>query len=109
MRRPINFGDLTEGRVHNLSGHERGLKARESFKLDQLDLDGIRHVIHVPEDIYGISPSFVQGLFSATLKKLGNDIDEFRRHYEIDATDLVRRQIERGLHNIVLDRSSPLC
>jgi hypothetical protein len=109
MGKPINFGDLTKGQVHNLSGHDRGLAARESFKLDQLDLDGIRHVVYVPDDIYGVSPSFIQGLFSGSLKKLGNDIEEFRKHYEIEATDLVRRQIERGLTNIVLDRTSPLC
>lgn len=109
MDRPIDFGALTEGKVHNLSGHDRGLAARKSFRLDELDHDGQKHVIHVPEDIYGISPSFVQGFFADTLRSLNNDLAAFRNLYDFDSTDLIRRQIDRGLQNILIDRSAPIC
>ena len=109
MGSAIDFGMLTEGKVHNLSGHDRGLAARRSFRLDELDRDGVKHVVRVPKDIYGISPSFIQGLFADTLKSLNNSLEEFERCYEIDATDLIRRQIDRGLQNILIDRSTPIC
>ncbi|WP_379553572.1 hypothetical protein [Qipengyuania sp. DGS5-3] len=104
----IDLGVLTEGKVHNLSGHERGLAARDLFKLDALDRDGVRHTIRVPDDLYGISPSFVQGLFTASLRSLDNDLDAFKQSYTIEASDLIQRQIDRGLQNILMDRKAPL-
>lgn len=108
MNNAIDLGLITEGKVRNLSGHERGLAARKNFHLDDLDLDGSKHVVRVPREIYGISPSFVQGFFAGTLKRFGNDLEKFHQAYQIDGSDLIQRQIDRGLQNIVIDRSSPL-
>lgn len=105
----IDFGTLTEGKVHNLSGHDRGLAARRSFRLDELDTDGVKHLVRIPDDIYGISPSFIQGLFADTLRSLNNSLEEFERCYEFEATDLIQRQIARGLQNILIDRTTPIC
>ncbi len=105
----IDLGILTKGKVHNLSGHERGLAARRRFGLDALDSDGVCHTVRVPDSMNAISPSFVQGLFAATLRAYGNDVGKFENAYSFEASDLIRRQIERGIQNILMNRSAPLC
>jgi len=104
----IDLGVLTGGKVHNLSGHERGLAARKRFGLDSLDNDGVVHTIRVPESMNAISPSFVQGMFTATLRSYGNDLAKFKRYYAIEASDLIQRQIDRGIQNILMNRNAPL-
>lgn len=104
MTQAVNLDVLTQGKVHNLSGHERGLAARQLFELDQLDkLDGPVEIL-VPDHIYGVSPSFIQGLLSASVKALGSNRDRFFEHYHLIATDLVRRQFDRGLSAILTNR-----
>jgi hypothetical protein len=108
METAVDLDVLTKGRVHNLSGHERGLAARELFNLDQLDRIDEVVKIKVPEHIYGISPSFIQGMLSASVRNLGKSREQFYRHYDIVSTDLVRRQIERGLSAILTNRDFPI-
>lgn len=106
MSGQINLDALTGGgKVHNLSGHTRGLAARDLFKLDDLDSGASDPVlVVVPDHIYSVSPSFIQGLFSASVRKLGNDKCRFYNHYRIVGTDLIMRQIERGMSAILTDR-----
>lgn len=101
----IDLEELTgNGKVHNLSGHVRGLAARNAFGLDALDAAGDPVQVIVPDHVYSLSPSFVQGLFSASVKAVGNDPSAFFSRYLIVASDLVRRQIDRAMANITLDR-----
>lgn len=105
MMQTIDLDRLTgNGKVHNLSGHVRGLAARTEFGLDDLDTASAQVRVIVPDHVYSLSPSFVQGLFSASVKALGNNPETFFSHYEIVASDLVRRQIDRAMLNITLDR-----
>lgn len=108
INKAIDLGVLTEGKVRNLSGHERGLAARKQFGLDALDRDNVVYTIRVPESMNAISPSFVQGLLTGTLRHYGNDVSKFRRHYAFEASDLIRRQIDRGIQNILMNRQAPL-
>ena len=101
----VDLDVLTQGKVHNLSGHERGLAARKHFALDQLDQLNELVEIRVPDHIYGVSPSFVQGLLSASVHSLGSTRDGFFRHYKLVASDLVKRQFDRGLSAILTDRN----
>lgn len=105
MSLSIDLEVLTQGKVHNLSGHERGLAARKHFNLDELDLADSLVEIRVPEHIYAISPSFVQGLLSASVRNLGSTKESFFRHYNLVATDLVNRQFDRGISAILTDRN----
>lgn len=104
MTLEVDLDVLTQGKVHNLSGHERGLAARTLFALDMLDQASQPVEVRIPEHIYGISPSFIQGLFSASVIALGSSKDAFFEHYRLVATDLVRRQFDRGLSAILTDR-----
>ena len=105
MSLSIDLEILTQGKVHNLSGHERGLAARQHFALDQLDQSNEPVEIRVPDHIYGVSPSFIQGLLSDSVHALGSTRDGFFRHYRLVASDLVKRQFDRGLSAILTDRN----
>lgn len=101
----IDLDILTDnGKVHNLSGHDRGLAARQMFGLDQFDDQEAEIEIHVPDHIYAVSPSFVQGLLAASLQKFGLDRDAFSARYHLVASDLIKRQFDRGISAILTNR-----
>lgn len=101
----IDLDMLTEnGKVHNLSGHNRGVAAREAFKLDQFDEAATKVEIRVPDHIYAVSPSFVQGLLAGSFQRLGSNRDAFFARYTLVATDLIKRQFERGITSILINR-----
>ena len=104
----IDLELLTKGEVHNLSGHDRGVAARKMFELDGLDqsTDDVR--ILVPDYVYGVSPSFVQGLLAETVHRLGDSRDRFYSRFSLAASDLVKRQFERGLSAILTNRTEPV-
>lgn len=111
MDKLVDLEKLTKGEVHNLSGHDRGLAARNLFELDALDKslgENEKIVIRVPDYVYGVSPSFVQGFLATSVHSLGDDRDLFFMRFDLDASELVVRQFERGLANILIDRSEPL-
>lgn len=105
MALAIDLEALTQGKVHNLSGHERGLAARDFFGLDRLDAAEEVVEIRVPEHVYGISPSFVQGLLSASVRHFGSSKEGFFDHYSLVSSELVKRQFDRGLSAILTDRN----
>lgn len=101
----IDLDRLTDnGRVHNLSGHDRGIAARQAFELDRYDEEaGIVEIV-VPDHIYAVSPSFVQGLLSGSFRRVGFDKATFFSRYTLVASDLVRRQFDRGISAILTNR-----
>ncbi|MEM9087081.1 MAG: hypothetical protein AAGB23_14260 [Pseudomonadota bacterium] len=103
----IDLEALTKGKVHNLSGHERGLAARALFSLDELDVASEPIEIHVPDYVYGISPSFVQGFLSSSLQSFDSNKSAFLDHYKVIASDLIKRQFDRGVSAILTDREFP--
>lgn len=101
----VNLEELTDrGRLHNLSGKERGEQARSHFNLDSLDEQGGVVVVKVPEYVYALSSSFFLGLFSPTIKKIGER--GFREMYKFDASPLILRQVEHGLVRCISSRAS---
>lgn len=104
----INLAQLTRnGEVRNLAGHERGQAARALFELDRLDKSAEPIVVVVPEDVYLLSPSFIQGMFSESIKSLG-DRSAFLGRYSFRATPSVLRQIDSGIASSLMRRHSVL-
>ena len=102
----INIDELTGfGKVHTLSGHPKGVAARQKFELDALDKSSEPVQIVVPDHLFGLSPSFIQGLFTASVRYFGNDKKKFFDHYKIEASDLIIRQVNRGMDAILTDRT----
>ena len=107
--RELDLQTLTDGSsVRNLSGHERGVAARVLFQLDQLDQgeDPVRIV--VPREVYTLTPSFFQGMFSESVRALGGDRTRFLAHYRFDASAVVMRQIDRGIETATMRRGELL-
>lgn len=103
--RTIDLSELTgHGEVRNLSGHERGVAAREKFLLDQADRGDEEVVISVPEDLYTITPSFFQGMFAESVRHAGSR-EKFLTKYRFAAPSIVLRQIESGIETSLIKRS----
>ncbi len=101
----IDLEELTgAGKVHNLSGRERGLAARELFQLDKLDAEPSPVDVIVPEYVYSLTPSFVQGFFGESVKAFNYDTNRFKSHFRFRAPSIVMQQLERGLAAITTHR-----
>ncbi len=101
----INLNELTHGRVRNLSGHERGSAARAKFLLDELDKSNSRIDVELPPDLEGMTTSFFQGMFAASVKAAGSD---FLDHYRFHASPALMEQILRGIEKVQTKRGSAL-
>lgn len=88
----IRLEALSLGEVRNLAGHDRGLKAREHFHLDELDGVTDPVDVHVPEDFRAVSPSFFQGMFAESVCKLGS-ARAFFEHYRFNAPAHIRSRL----------------
>jgi hypothetical protein len=93
----IDLSELTGGgEIRNLTGHERGVLAREHYKLEQLDAGAEPVIVHVPSSVYTLTPSFFQGMFAESVQKFGTR-EGFLEHYKFEASTLIMRQVERGI------------
>ncbi len=102
----IDLSPLTgNGQVRNLSGHERGVAARKEFRVAELDEVGESVRVIVPSDLYGLSPSFFQGMFAESVRKFKSR-EAFLEHYSFDAPDIVVEQIENGIDLSLMKRTS---
>lgn len=102
----IELGDLTgNGRVHSLSGQERGVEARRKFNLDVLDRSVDPVTVNVPNDLDAISPSFFQGMFARSLVEVfDRDQNRFLEHYSFSAPTHVLAQVHRGIMAVLTRR-----
>ena len=94
----INLGDYDKG-LKVLSGVELGGAARKAYKLDERDKQGEKVGIIVPDYIYSVNSSYFSALFQKSLKTLGEK--KFREQYIFECDEIIRRNIETGIFNIV--------
>lgn len=100
----IDLANLTgNGEVRNLSGKERGVAARAALDIDNYDDRPEEITVVVPSYIDTISPSYFQGLFSKSIKKL--KVDGFRNKYKFEATDVVMSWVDIGIRNSTISRA----
>lgn len=94
----IDLAALTNNEVVMLSGEPRGVAAREEFLKDSLPYDS--HVkILAPEELITITPSFVQGFFSARMDAVG--IESFEAHLDLsNLPNHLRDDIRDGLNKL---------
>jgi len=100
----IDLEELTQGKVHNLSGRLRGLAAREKFHLDEIDESSEPVEVRFPDYVYAVTPSFIQGLFAKSVERRGGSANAFRSSYSFIAPAVVLEQVERGLTAILTSR-----
>lgn len=73
-----------------LSGKEVGINLRDQYKLD--DLDNQNGFVEVNISVPVVTSSFILGMFSKSMKKLG--IENFFEKYHFNARDDIIRNIE---------------
>jgi hypothetical protein len=102
----IDLAALTDnGRVRNLTGHERGIAAREQFDLNSLDAAQEAIEVRVPDDLDAITISFFQGMFADSVRKVGSG---FLEHYRFHASPEIMEQVLRGIDRVNTVRGSAL-
>lgn len=101
----IRLHELTDnGATRNLAGKERGERAREHFKLNQLDQQPDEVEVEAPDYLDNISSSYFLGMFSPSIEKLGGE-EGFLKKYKFTATQHIRRAITHGIARATMSRS----
>lgn len=98
----VDLSVLTKGEVSSLSGQPRGLQARAHYRLDELDNLAEQVVVHAPDNLDALTPSFVQGLFATSVHRLGRE--RFFNHYKFDVSPEIRSDIEVGVERALMRR-----
>ena len=92
MKSSIDISRLTDGRVLNLAGHDRGLAARDSFDLARLDKEAEAIPVNFPDGFRQLSSSFFQGMFADSVRQSGS-VKAFFEHYRFDAPAHIRTKL----------------
>lgn len=98
----IDFSLLTKGEVRSLSGHDRGLAARTRFNLDTLDSNADPIPVVAPTNLDAMTPSFVQGLFAASIHGLGPE--RFFSHYNFQLPEHLLTDVRIGVDRVLMQR-----
>ena len=101
----IDLTKLTEGKIRNLTGHERGVAARAKFNLDAYDAGTEPVEIQVPPDLEAITTSFFQGMFA---KSVRTTQDQFLERYRFNTSPAIMEQVLRGIDRVNTRRGSAL-
>jgi hypothetical protein len=98
----VELQNIVGPEVRVLIGHERGIAIRNAFNLDALDQSPDAVEIVVPVTLKTLTPSFVQGLFAASIHSLGEN--GFFNHYKFQAAPDVLSDIHAGVDRVLTSR-----
>ena len=102
----VDLDDYRSENVILFSGRARGEALRKKLNLDRVDLDPIKKVVFlVPDEIVSLNSSFFLGLFSQSVKRLGENA--FRAKYIIKAPPEIEGDVDEGIRHALRD-SNPL-
>lgn len=101
----VDLALLTHNQVSMLTGHERGVQAREFYKLDELELSDEPLAISAPADLDTVTPSFVQGFLAKSVRNLGKE----RLYQKYDLNRLpgtLKEDFQIGVKRLLLRQSA---
>lgn len=98
----IDLKLLGKGDVRVLIGQDKGLAAREVLQLDRLDADADIITVIVPKSLRTLTPSFVQGLFAASVRRFG-EVGFFQK-YRFDVPTGILSDIRAGVDRVLTSR-----
>ncbi|MCM1184539.1 MAG: hypothetical protein NC337_14305 [Roseburia sp.] len=73
----VNIEKYKEADAKIFTDRDIGVVARKELELDKLEKDG-KITILLPEDTWGVNPSFFGGMFETSIRKMGG---KFRQNY----------------------------
>ena len=100
----IDLSKLTQ-HVKVISGRNKGIELRKKLKIDEKDKDEEIYKIHIAQDVYSFNSSCFLGLFSNSIKNLGEK--KFREKYIFNCSDLIKMNIEDGIRDAI-NNGNPL-
>jgi hypothetical protein len=86
---------LNDSDTKIISGKERGMNARREYKIEDLDMENVTFNVILPAQIKVIAPSFFMGMFSASVRRIG-DVNKFLDKYKFQTTPSVLDQITQA-------------
>lgn len=98
----IDFSKVAPSGIRVLIGHDKGVAARAALGLDKLDDDQQEVVFLLPESIRTLTPSFVQGLFAASVHKIGEK--GFFAKYKFRTSPQIINDIRAGIDRALTSR-----
>jgi hypothetical protein len=98
----IDLERLTKNEVSSLSGHPRGLAARDLFDLDKLDHSLEPVIVTAPASLVAITPSFIQGMFARSVHQLGED--RFYKQYNFNFPSHLMTDVRLGIQRSMMRR-----
>jgi hypothetical protein len=98
--------DKTQSEIRVLNDPNLGARVYEQIgeKLEEAVRTKNRLTIRIPIYVIGITPGFLERMFSTSLAKI-NSSDEFRRVFHISASIEVSVQVVRAIEALLLERS----
>ncbi|MHA3977429.1 hypothetical protein ACW9UR_07090 [Halovulum sp. GXIMD14794] len=100
----LNLESLTRGEVRMLTGHQRGVSARDHFDLVTLEKSGDVIELVAPRNLDTVTPSFVQGFLAGSIARLG--ADGFSRVFSFEGLpNLIREDFEIGVERLIARQS----
>ena len=92
------------GRVKSLSGRDKGEALRANWELGELEKQNNTIIfIKIPEGMYNLAPSFIQGLFSETVYNIGKE--GFVSKYQFSPKQLIVNQIHLVIEKLHRDKT----
>ena len=79
----VNMGMYMEAGERIFTDRDTGIRARKELELDRLEKIG-KITVLLPEDTWGVNPSFFGGMFETSIKTMG---DRFRQNYVFQYSD----------------------
>lgn len=77
----VDISRFREKDARIFSDRDAGVRARKELNIEQLENKGSITIL-IPEDTWGINPSFFGGLFESSIKKMRNSFwDNYRFEY----------------------------
>ena len=86
-------------------GRERGEKARNKLKLDEIDFSDKVVDVVIPDDTYSVNSSFFLGLFGKSIRNAGNR-DNFLGKYKFICKDIFKDSVEKGITRALQEKTS---
>ncbi len=73
----VSIAMYKEAGARIFTDRDTGVRARKELELDKLEKSG-KITVLLPEDTWGVNPSFFGGMFESSIKSMGAD---FRQNY----------------------------
>lgn len=102
----IKMSGFLQNGSNIFSGRDKGVEARMSIGLDNLEEDCDKVLFLIPENTWGINPSFYGGLLEGSIKKM-TDINQYLDKYrfvypdEEELNDSLKTDLQEGLRFVL--------